>query len=247
MSITPFSSASGGFTNISSFPDIPPNSAAMRAQMEVPSAELATYINNTLIPGIADISGWIPSVLSFAYSAVNVITVAGDQTGIFYQGIKIKYTQDATVKYALVESSVFSANTLIAIRSYDSNALTSSVISNVSYSTAFAPVGFPINPPAIVPTMGNSWVNFGSGLSTAAYWKDVMNIVHLNGCIKSGTLNATIFTLPTGYLPLGILEPTVQANSAAGTLYIRPSGSVELGSGSNVLVSLDSITFRAGV
>lgn len=63
MSVAPFTSASGGFTNITNFPDIPPDSPAMRAQFQTPINELISYINSTLLNGngtiIAD--SFVPS------------------------------------------------------------------------------------------------------------------------------------------------------------------------------------------
>jgi hypothetical protein len=56
----------------------------------------------------------------------------------------------------------------------------------------------------IEPTLLNGWVNFGSGFSNIAYFKDEFDFVHLRGLIKDGTTtaNTTLFTLPVGYRPL---------------------------------------------
>jgi hypothetical protein len=146
MSITPFTSASGGFTNITNFPDIPPNSAAMRAQMEVPSAELAAYINSILIPGIADISGWTPSLATFSYTSADtptfVMASSIDVSANFYPSVKVNMTQDAVIKYFIVTAVSGTAITLHGGTNYT---LTSSPITNVSFSNAKSPFGFPLD------------------------------------------------------------------------------------------------------
>lgn len=182
MSITPFSSASGGFTNISSFPDIPPNSAAMRAQMEIPSAELGNYINGTLIPAIADISGWTLSLATFSYTSADapnfIMASSIDVTANFYPAVKVRLTQDAITKYFIVMASLGTAITLYGGTDYT---LTSSPITNVSFSNAKAPFGFPLDP--------NKWsvilqVNTNTSLA---------NLV-------AGTLTTTGLSLP---VPIG--------------------------------------------
>jgi hypothetical protein len=93
-------------------------------------------------------------------------------------------------------------------------------------------------------TLVNSWVNQGGNNSQAGYWKDAFGLVHLTGTIKNGTVPATIFTLPSGYRPVVIANPTVMANNAAGAVAINLDGTVVMVAGSNVIVCLDGITFR---
>lgn len=51
------------------------------------------------------------------------------------------------------------------------------------------------------PTFQNSWVNYGAGgyLNTG-YWKD-RGVVHFQMAVKNGTVDATIFTFPSGFRP----------------------------------------------
>lgn len=95
------------------------------------------------------------------------------------------------------------------------------------------------------PTFLNSWINNGSGYNNAGFYKDEFGIVHLRGLVKSGTMQASIFTLPTGYRPAAREFFGTVSNALFGSVYIDPDGSVVPWSGSNAWFSLDGITFKA--
>jgi hypothetical protein len=82
-----------------------------------------------------------------------------------------------------------------------------------------------------------------------SYYRDVgLQRIHLQGQVKNGTVGATIFTLPTGYRPETLRRFVVEAvggTTGVGTLTIASTGAVTLTSGSNTLVSLDGVSFRA--
>lgn len=94
------------------------------------------------------------------------------------------------------------------------------------------------------PAFANSWVNVAGGTEAAAFYKD-RGRVFLAGRVKSGTVGATIFTLPVGYRPTGseLVFPVI-ANGAAGELRVQSGGAVYLRVGSNVDVDLTPATFR---
>jgi hypothetical protein len=100
----------------------------------------------------------------------------------------------------------------------------------------------------IAPTMTN-FTNFGSGYSTAAYYKDKMNVVHLRGVVnRAANHNGIIvFTLPAGYRPStsGKLLFTTTAQSGLSRIDILTNGDVVVTTGSTGWISLDGITFRA--
>jgi cytoskeletal protein CcmA (bactofilin family) len=99
----------------------------------------------------------------------------------------------------------------------------------------------------IVPAFMNSWTNYDTTYNPAGYFKDSLGIVHLRGLVKNGTNNTTIFTLPVGYRPSNRELQAVQTNpNTIGRVDILADGQVTVVSGSNVWVSLDGITFRAG-
>jgi hypothetical protein len=97
------------------------------------------------------------------------------------------------------------------------------------------------------PTFENSWADFGGVYQTARYWKDDYGVVHLEGLIANGTVNATMFTLPTGYRPSSEVIVLSSINGTAGRLFIKADGSVDHADGaSNASVSLSGISFYAG-
>lgn len=93
----------------------------------------------------------------------------------------------------------------------------------------------------------NSWVNFGGAFQVARYRKDALGYVHVQGTIKSGTLNVAMFTLPAGYRPAATLQFACVSNNAHGTVQVLSTGVVQMptSGGSNASVSLDTITFFA--
>lgn len=99
----------------------------------------------------------------------------------------------------------------------------------------------------IAPTLTNSWVNYNNGYSTVGYYKDAFGVVCFRGLIKSGTINTSAFTLPSGYRPLTTISVPINSNNAFGVLEIRSDGTVVPVMGSNTWVSFDGISFRAGV
>lgn len=94
------------------------------------------------------------------------------------------------------------------------------------------------------PAFENSWVNFGGAFQTVAFYKDPTGRVHLKGLLKSGTVTATAFTLPTGYRPAARAMFMVNSNAAVGRVDVYADGSVKVEQGNNAWVGLDGISFR---
>ena len=104
----------------------------------------------------------------------------------------------------------------------------------------------------------NCWVNVGvqyspTNRSAVAFWRDPLQVVHLQGHLRGGVIHKPMFTLPIGLRPAKNKSFVV----AGGTLDNQPStflhiirisetGDVVLDAGNNTWISLDGITFRAG-
>jgi hypothetical protein len=74
----------------------------------------------------------------------------------------------------------------------------------------------------LYPTFQNSWVNYDANTWTPAmYWKDTTGVVHLQGLVRGGALDTTIFTLPEGYRPLDGLIFIAPAHTGAAYGYAR--------------------------
>lgn len=95
------------------------------------------------------------------------------------------------------------------------------------------------------PAFTNSWVNYGTGYNTAAFMKDHNGRVFLKGCITSGTMSQSAFTLPAGYRPAQQNVFGVVSNNLFGQVAITSSGTVVPTVGKNAWVSLDGISFPA--
>jgi hypothetical protein len=94
------------------------------------------------------------------------------------------------------------------------------------------------------PSFQGTWVNYGATFDTAAFYKDVLGIVHLKGNIKDGTMGALAFVLPDGYKPARDLRFAVESNNAHGSLIIQSDGDVFPNAGSTAIFSLE-VSFRA--
>jgi S-layer homology domain len=99
------------------------------------------------------------------------------------------------------------------------------------------------------PPFENGWTNFGGGRTTAGFYIDSQNVVHLKGSITGGASGTTAFTLPPGYRPAATLLLPVSSGSfvivvatlqSDGTLHPFCSGGC-VGS-----VGLDGLSFRVG-
>ncbi len=100
---------------------------------------------------------------------------------------------------------------------------------------------------APAPAFENSWVNFDTGAhSLARFSLDQWGRVWLEGTIKSGTVGASVFTLPVGYRPLAEMSFACVANAGAGDvlgrLVVRTTG-VVAASGGNTYFILDGSNF----
>jgi hypothetical protein len=93
-----------------------------------------------------------------------------------------------------------------------------------------------------VSAFTNAWVNFGAPQFAAAY-RLVGNRVYLRGCIKTGTIGTTAFTLPAGYRPQATVGFACASNSAFGQARVGTTGAVVIDAGSNVQFFLDTIAF----
>jgi hypothetical protein len=107
----------------------------------------------------------------------------------------------------------------------------------------------------IVPTLSTDWSNYGSGFSTAGYWKDSFGVVHLRGVLNyvGSDSPSTAFVLPAGYRPaLAGLFGVHAFNGSAfalGRIDITTGGAVQKQVPTGSLnptgyISLDGITFR---
>jgi hypothetical protein len=97
------------------------------------------------------------------------------------------------------------------------------------------------------PAFANSWTHFDSPDRPAGFYRHSGH-VHLFGLIRGGTIGATAFTLPAGYLPTVAAGKSrvfaVASNDALGIVTVTANGNVTVAVGNNSYASLDGINFR---
>jgi hypothetical protein len=85
-----------------------------------------------------------------------------------------------------------------------------------------------------IPGFQNSWVNYGLGEQVVSFRRDQFGRVYLRGLAKSGTINATMFTLPPGFRPsTGPVRIGTASNLAFGYFSVGTNGAVLPVTGSN--------------
>jgi len=129
-----------------------------------------------LVPDIA--GGWFPAGETWTYASADdptyTFTIAGDVTGKYSAGMKLKLTQ-TTAKYFIITKVAYSSpNTTVTIYGGTDYDLADAAITSPYYSTMKAPLGFPLDPDKWTvevtdttkreqasPTQ-NTWYNLGS-------------------------------------------------------------------------------------
>lgn len=90
----------------------------------------------------------------------------------------------------------------------------------------------------------NSWVNYGSGFTTAKYWFDRDGNVCIEGSIKTGSAGNSAFTLPAGYRPAAQQSFATDGNGSHALIYVNTNGTVVPNVGSSTITHLNGIKFQ---
>jgi hypothetical protein len=108
-------------------------------------------------------------------------------------------------------------------------------------SEAWHEVGAPGEPP-----FQNSWTNESAATeTTAAFYKDPLDVVHLKGIVIGGA--GAVFTLPAGYRPSKVGCWATWRNGAIAYVCFYTSGAIVQNGGSGTgAMLLDGLTFRVG-
>jgi hypothetical protein len=96
-----------------------------------------------------------------------------------------------------------------------------------------------------VSAFDNSWTTYSADWPVRYRINDD-GLVTLTGMLKSGTITASAFTLPSGYRPAYNMNFAIASNGAFGVCYVEAStGKVTPYVGSNVSFNLDTVSFYA--
>ena len=99
-----------------------------------------------------------------------------------------------------------------------------------------------------VPTLLNSWVDFGGVYQTIRYRKDASGVVWLQGMIKDGTKagGTQVMSLPAGYRPdKTLILSATNSTKTYCDLSIQSDGSVKAGYGWDDVWTFLSLSFPA--
>ena len=97
----------------------------------------------------------------------------------------------------------------------------------------------------ITPTLLNGW-EVQSISQTPRYYKDEFGIVHIEGCVKSGSNGSELFNLPNGYRSSSTHRyPTSTGDTIVGRVDIRAGGTVSPYKGTAPYIYLSGVSFRA--
>jgi hypothetical protein len=167
-----------------------------------------------------------------------IITFAGvDLTGKISVGMRLRWVQNSTVRYAIVTAISYSTNTTLTLyggTDYNVETTPTYPISNFAYSGAKTPLGFPANPEKwtveVTDTANrsqsspvvNTWYNLGSvsiniplGLWGVGYSVKA-NASH--GSVGTTQFNVTLSTAPTTNSNPEFARGFADANASAITM-----------------------------
>lgn len=140
-------------------------------------------------------SGWVPLTETFTYVSATTMRASGDYRTKYFKGMKIKLTQSSTIKYFVIAiTPTYSGGyTTLTVHPFDSTtSLANATISDVYFSTAERPSGFPAKPMARA-YLGSNQEN----LITNTYTKILLDSVDYD---IGSNFSSYKFTVPcTGY------------------------------------------------
>ena len=119
--------------------------ATSTVPVKATAAELNTGTDDTKFAtalALASRDGWQSAGETWTYATASTFTVTGDQTTKYTVGTKLKFTQ-TTVKYAVVLSSSYGANTTVTILVNTGYTIANAAISANYYSYMTNPQGWP--------------------------------------------------------------------------------------------------------
>jgi hypothetical protein len=144
--------------------------------------ELNTYLNTLY-------TGWVETTDSWTYASASTITIPSDGTTRYQKGMKIRFKQGGGYKYYYV--SVIAATLLTVFTSSDYT-VANSAITNIAYSYAQHPYGFPAFLNVTIDYTGFS-TKPTTTLARFTVDKDVCTFWYKQNAL--GTSNATTFTM----------------------------------------------------
>ena len=132
----------------------------------VAASSAANYVSNAAAwyrVSLSGQDGWAPVVDTWTYASANTINVPAGAASIYWVGDRIRLVQGGGYKYYTLTGV---ADTLLTVGINTDFTIANADITNISYSHAKTPIGFPD-----LFTFSPSWINVtvGNGTVTAKY------------------------------------------------------------------------------
>ena len=169
------------------------------------SAALATLQSQITSLFNQDASGWVEVTDTWTYASANTVTVPSDATLKYQKGMKVRFKQGGSFKYFYVTSLT---STLLAVLGGSSYSVANSAITEVWYSFAQKPFGFP-------EWMPYTWTATPSGSMTLASIVSVVGDFKIAGEQLFARISGTATTGGTASTGIDVTLPCDVANADA--------------------------------
>lgn len=199
-----------------------------------------TILGNLILAGtdvgpLLTADGWLAVGETWTYASATTFTIAGDQTGKYSKGDKIKFSQSGQKYFYIIGVSYGAPNTTITVTGGVDYTIANSAIGSPYYSKQNSPNGFPLQ---------FNWTPAYTGFSsnpttTAALFSISGGFVYLYYKQNAlGTSNSTSFSM-TG-LPINF--GTLDGTGARRSIRLVPATNNSIGLG-YALGSISGTTF----
>ncbi len=199
-----------------------------------------TILGNLILAGtdvgpLLTADGWLAVGETWTYASATTFTIAGDQTGKYSKGDKIKFSQSGQKYFYIIGVSYGAPNTTITVTGGVDYTIANAAIGSPYYSKQNSPNGFPLQ---------FNWTPAYTGFSsnpttTAALFSISGGFVYLYYKQNAlGTSNSTSFSMTGLPINLGTLDGT----GARRSIRLVPATNNSIGLG-YALGSISGTTF----
>jgi hypothetical protein len=174
----------------------------------------------------APMEGWQPAIGSWTYASASTITVPTNATLTYQRGMKLRWKQGAGYKYGVIHTVAATLITIVVSTSYT---VANSAITDVYYSMAAIPFGFPsflAFTPAVTYAGGTTDPTSNTASGKFSVNGGVISYFVTSTLVRgTGNRTATIFSVPldvggTLLAGSGADDITAAGLTAANLVYI---------------------------
>ena len=153
-------------------------------------------------------NGWIAVTDTWAYASASTITVPAGASTTYSEYSKVKFTQHGTTKYGYINPTSDTVLKFYAGSDFAIENTATYPITNIYYSNAVCPVGFPQYFNTAAVAFSTTYLDNGSGgaiSSSSSYFRMegriTKHFISVGACVKVGTDLLNYFVLPANIPP----------------------------------------------